>query len=110
MIVQEIFDVLPTIDRSRETNVKTFRNVLEELSGLHIICNIRRFTARDPVTRFPEMSSDRRVVDDPSCGRGFTHSRGTSDCDMFFDLGLLENFVNGLLKEFIPSIDLDRSW
>jgi hypothetical protein len=50
------------------------------------------------------------VVDDPNCGRGFAHSWGTLDCDMFFELGLLENFINGHLKVFIAPIYLDRSW
>jgi len=62
------------------------------------------------VTGFPEMPSNRRVVDDPSCGSGFTHSRGTFDCDVFPDMRMFENFVNSVLKEFIASVDLDRSW
>ena len=63
--------------------------------------------------RFPEMSSDMRVVDDSDSDGGLTHSGATSHCYMFFDLGLRlleEDFVNDFLDEFVTSIHRDSGW
>ena len=71
---------------------------------LHAICDIRCFTAINPVTCIPKMLNDTRMVHDSSCDCSFAHSRATSDGYMFLDLGCFKDFANSILDEFIAII------
>ena len=64
------------------------------------------------MTRFPEVSGDTKMADDSDSDGSFTHSGATSRRYMFFEpqLGLLEDFVDKVLDEFIASVDRDSGW